>query len=95
MFAKKQGILLDSNNYAAGVARAYSGGGYSDWYLPSFDELQKLYTNKGAIGGFVDYYYWTSTETSATMVYERRFGAGASAQTTKDQLFRVRAIRKF
>jgi len=31
-----------SNNYAAGAARAYSGGSKSDWYLPSTAELNLL-----------------------------------------------------
>jgi hypothetical protein len=37
-------------------------GGYSDWYLPSYDELEKLYENRIAIGGFVIGPYWSSSE---------------------------------
>jgi hypothetical protein len=51
-----------SINYAAGLARAYTGGGYNDWYLPSIDELAKLYLNKTAIGGFGSGAYWSSSE---------------------------------
>jgi len=31
-----------STSYAAGLARAYRGGGYTDWYLPSWYEMKKL-----------------------------------------------------
>ena len=34
------------STYAAGLARAYTGGGYSDWYLPSFWELKELHRNR-------------------------------------------------
>ena len=57
-----------ANVAAAALARNYTGGGYTDWYLPSRDELNQLYINKGAIGGFTteyeagETYYWSSTE---------------------------------
>jgi hypothetical protein len=48
--------------YAAGVARAYTGGGYTDWYLPSLGELNLIYANRAGIGGFQPVAYWSSTE---------------------------------
>lgn len=41
-----------ATSYAAGLARAFTGGGYSNWYLPSRDEMNKFYLNKVAVGGF-------------------------------------------
>ena len=40
-------------------------GGYSDWYLPSKDEINKLFINKVAIGGFTTLpfsWYWSSSQ---------------------------------
>jgi hypothetical protein len=39
--------------------------GYNDWWLPSIDELKKLYPNRTAIG-LVDVTYWSSSETTTT-----------------------------
>ncbi len=55
------------NSYAAIAARSYRGGGYTDWYLPSIEELQKLspftYAGDGStINGFIGSDYWSSTE---------------------------------
>ncbi|MFA4833979.1 MAG: hypothetical protein WC619_04000 [Patescibacteria group bacterium] len=35
--------------------------GYDDWYLPAKDELNTLYGQKTAVGGFFDNVYWSST----------------------------------
>jgi hypothetical protein len=58
-------------SYAAGLARAYTGGGYSDWFLPSKDELYKMCQIKSLINTVAALYdgsnfsyenYWSSTE---------------------------------
>jgi hypothetical protein len=57
--------------YAAGLARAYTGGSYTDWFLPSEEELNQMNENREAInttaeanGGssFDSDLYWSSTE---------------------------------
>lgn len=53
---------------APNIARAYQGGGMTDWSLPSLNELTALYyyPNRDAIGGFVPLIYWSSTGYSSS-----------------------------
>jgi hypothetical protein len=82
----------NDTSYAAGLARAYNGGGYNDWFLPSKDELNALYLNKNTIGvsfinygeqnkiiqsGFVPNWYWSSSEYFTGRVWIQRFTDGA------------------
>ena len=83
------------STYAAGLARAYNGGGYDDWFLPSKDELYKLYINKVIIGGFVNTNYWSSSEQDDDFAYKRNFINGDQNFNTKVNTFHVRAIRAF
>jgi hypothetical protein len=56
---------LTGNNYAAKESFNYSINGYTDWYLPSRDELLKVYQNLflNGIGGFYENQsYWTSSK---------------------------------
>jgi hypothetical protein len=84
--------------YAAGLARAYDGGGYTDWFLPSKDELNKLYLNRAAIGGFVQASYWTSTESTYRYAFGQFFNMGSQSNTQKydpNPSHRLRAVRRF
>jgi len=81
--------------YAAGLARAYTGGGYSDWYLPSVDELDKLYLNQAAIGGFASAGYWSSSEGNASFAWLQHFDSGYRANYVKYTTVKVRAVRAF
>ncbi len=64
-------------SYAAGLARAYTGGGFYDWFLPSRGELMAMYDNKATIdatatangGAVFDWYYWSSTEYDDTRAW--------------------------
>ena len=83
-------------DYAAGLAGAYTGGGYHDWYLPSKDELNKLYLNQAAIGGFSAAGYWSSSEVNATSVWAQGFPAGNQfPDAGKETSRKVRPVRSF
>jgi hypothetical protein len=48
---------------AASICTSYSGGGYTDWYLPSLQELSMIYDQWYVISGIVvGVQYWCSTE---------------------------------
>lgn len=83
----------------AGIAARLCGdlveGGYSDWYLPSKDELNALYTNQVAIGGFVEDFYWSSTESANLYAWYQDFSSGFQYYDLKLLTYYVRAIRSF
>lgn len=64
-------------------------GGYSDWYLPSKDELNKLWENRVAVGGFTNFGYWSSTESGSTGAYDQFDISNKGAPN------HVRAVRSF
>ena len=84
-----------AGSYAASICKAYNGGGYSDWYLPSKDELNELYINQIAVGGFSNNYYWSSTEDGNDYAWGQVFGTGGQGYDGKDGTTTVRAVRAF
>jgi len=72
-----------------------SSGGYSDWYLPSEEELDLLYDRKNSVGGFSGLVYWGSTEHNATTAALQFFDDGYQLNASKGTSARVRAIRAF
>ena len=88
--------IQEAGNYAAQLCNDLTEGGYDDWFLPSKDELNKLYINKVAIGGFADYAYWSSSEYSAHTAWSQNFETGPQYYlSSKSHTNRVRAIRAF
>ncbi len=63
---------------AASVAATYALNGYSDWYLPSKDELALLYAQKNKVSSLYRYFYWSSTVVgqSAKGTYALNFADG-------------------
>ena len=85
-------------SYAAQLCNDLTVGSYSDWYLPSKDELNKLFLNRLAIGGFAALYsYWSSSEYDAFFAWSQSFYNGVQYYYYKDDTFynRVRAVRAF
>jgi hypothetical protein len=72
--------------------------GYSDWFLPSKDEIYQMYLHKTAIGGFANDYYWSSSEYNANYAWGQNFTNGDQNYSNKDYpytTYYVRAVRAF
>ena len=83
---------------AADVCRDLSLNGFTDWFLPSKDELNQMYIQRATIGNFTTNHYWSSSENYGFGVNGalfQNFGNGAQASTGKGSNKRVRAIRAF
>ncbi len=82
--------------YAARLCYDLVLNGYSDWFLPDLDELNKLYLSKVAIGGFTGNVYWSSTEVNLSQAWAQNFNDGIQVITGKTaSAQRPRAIRYF
>lgn len=96
---------LMTSSAAANYVNRLTDGGFSDWYLPSIDELSLLWysrltTNKALRAGSFTLlstrdYYWSSTELNATLAYAFMFHNGDAAANDKSFAGSVRAVRAF
>lgn len=83
-------------SYAAKLCSDLVLGGYTDWYLPSTDELNKLYLNRAIIGGFASDYYYSSSEIDYHNVWGQDFSSGSIYGIgIKSYKGYVRAVRSF
>ena len=83
-------------DYAAGLARAHAGSGFTDWYLPSRDELDTPYLNRSTIGGFASAAYWSSSEAGTNTAWYQDLGNGVQGDSFgKHSTYLVRAVRRF
>ena len=103
--------MMNQVGYIGGAAKAcndYSitvnGITYSDWFLPSKDELNQMYQNRETInttasanGGsdFSTNFYWSSTEYDFNRAWRQSFGNGNQGLVNKINTYDVRAVRAF
>jgi hypothetical protein len=84
-----------NGTYAALLCFNYKNGGFSDWYLPSKDELNLLYQQRNVVGGLGATNYWSSSEVSKGTAWDQEFGGGFQFKDNKSFTLNVRAIRSF
>jgi len=95
---------------AADICANYTDGTYSDWFLPSKDELNLMWTNladsdgdgvnngvtdPNNLGGFATGGYWSSTENDNGSAWVQYFDNGDQFNNYKTNYFNVRAVRAF
>jgi hypothetical protein len=96
----------DTNwNRAKRLCDEYTGGGFTDWHLPSRDELNKLYNNRHKVNDVLvrlggrklakSYSYWSSTEASKSSAWKQYFTNGFQSSNDKYLTNFVRAVRAF
>jgi hypothetical protein len=88
---------------AARICADLTLGGYTDWFLPSKDELNLMYENIGQgnvlglgnVGNFANYYYYNSTESNRWNAWGQNFINGNQYYIDKIYPYFVRAVRAF
>jgi hypothetical protein len=84
----------NTGGIAAKLCKDLEQGGYSDWYLPSKDELNKLRINRKVLG-ISDEVYWSSTELDNIISWNQNFLTGEQNYKLKYEMYSVRAVRSF
>lgn len=92
--------MNDSSHPAAMFALDLTINSYSDWYLPSKDELNLIWVNRSYLGPLErndSTLYWASTEYSSTNAYVQNFSNASSFNIAKDIGYsaKARAVRRF
>ena len=90
-------------DYAAKLCDDFVLGEYSDWYLPSRDELDLMYRNIGYgatapltnVGHFTSSEYWSSSEVDNYSAWGQNFENGDALNYYEGNALSVRAIRAF
>jgi hypothetical protein len=103
--ANTDAIVAVCSSGAAKSARTYNGGGKTNWFLPSIDELLQMYANRAVIGGLVQTTqvgtgiatttFWSSSEHNSSQSKNWSFLTNGNDNWGKNYGFGVRPIRMF
>jgi hypothetical protein len=102
MLMKKKPVAYWKITPAACMCDSSTLGGYSDWYLPSINELKSMYDKQSMIGAFTIGDYCSSTESSNNECWNIHFKPGKKIIFHDEKWridwniqYNVRCIRKF
>ena len=80
---------------AADLADTYSHNSLNDWFVPSRDELNQMYIQQTAIGGFSTSYYLSSSEADFDVAWLLSFFDNVQTNGPKHGTIYVRPVRAF
>jgi hypothetical protein len=80
---------------AARLCSDYVSGGYSDWFLPSYDELATLYLNRRLFNNLAAGIYWSSSQNNNSSAFCRSFSSTSTTVSLKTTYAHVRPVRAF
>ena len=83
------------NWYGAKIAANRFVDGYCDWVLPNLDQLNLIYIHRSSLGGILETYYWSSSDSEAGKAWAQDFSNGQRIDGNKTNTGRVRPIRSF
>jgi hypothetical protein len=87
------GSCVTSDITAAELAAGYSHNSLDDWFLPSKDELNRLFVL--SLTGFSTEGYWSSSEGDDSNAWGQRFDFGHQSNYYKSSTAFVRPVRAF
>ncbi|MGV7222952.1 MAG: hypothetical protein ACQ9MH_15660 [Nitrospinales bacterium] len=99
--AENTAVMLKANCGGADrLATNYRLNGFAGWFLPSLDELMRLWSLRNVVGGFADAPYWSSSEIDDVGAWLVDFGESGHPNNAKKwgakyNQYRVRAVRAF
>jgi hypothetical protein len=86
-FYNAQDYISTSSNHSR------EGQKFTDWRLPSTNELNILYENISSIGGFKGILYWSNQNYGDDRAYALNLKFGTKKDWKKDNVFNIRAVR--
>ena len=86
-----------ASGISADICANYTDGTYSDWFLPSKDELNEIKVNlhQQGFGSFNNDYYWSSTEKDINDAWMQSFSDGTQTFWDKLSPLFIIAVRAF
>ena len=92
-FGNTSAMVAACSSGAANKAKAYEGGGKTDWFLPSIAELKELWNQRENIGIDGSCYFWSSSMGTRAWPISLSFQNGSRSSLPRDEEECVRPVR--